>query len=70
MSGKIITTPSGKQYGQVLVRVPWPVKVRIESWIQKSSVYRAGFLRLALIIGVMQLVDGLHIQQDGETLWE
>jgi hypothetical protein len=70
MSGKIITTPSGKQYGQFLVRVPWVVKVQMETWIQRSSVYRAAFLRLALIIGVMTLVDRLHLRQDGETLWE
>ena len=59
MSKKIITTQSGV-YGRLQVTLPMPAKSSMLSWIKKSGMKKAEFLRVALMIGAVQLANDLR----------
>ena len=61
MGKKIITSPSGRNWKQFQVRVPLEIANQIESTIEKTGVYKAGFLRVALVKGAAELAEDITI---------
>ncbi len=55
MTEQIIQARSGT-YGRVQVTLLLPVKDEILSWAKQMGINKASFLRMALMIGVSQLV--------------
>ncbi len=64
MSKKIITSPSGRNWRQFSIRVPVEIAEQIEAAHEKSGIYKAGFLRVALITGSAELARNLSTLED------
>jgi hypothetical protein len=69
MSGQIITTKRGV-YGRVNVTLPLPVKLSMLSWVKKSGMKKAQFLRSALMISALELANDLRAKDPNEGYFE
>ena len=69
MSEKIITTQSGI-YGRLQVTLPMPAKSSMLTWAKKSGRKKAEFLRVALMIGAVQLANDLRAKKLDEGYFE
>ena len=69
MTEKIIRTQSGI-YGRLQVTLPMPAKSSMLSWVKKSGMKKAEFLRVALMIGAVQLANDLHAKNLDEGYFE
>ncbi len=69
MSDKIISTQRGI-YGRLQVTLPMPAKSSMLSWAKKSGMKKAEFLRVALMIGAVQLANDLRAKNLDEGYFE
>ncbi len=65
MSEKVFETKSGI-YGRLQVTLPMLAKSSMLSWAKKSGMKKAEFLRVALMIGAMQLANNLRAKNPNE----
>jgi hypothetical protein len=69
MSEKIISAQSGI-YGRLQVTVPISAKSSMLSWVKKSGMKKAEFLRVALMIGAVQLANELRAKGIDEGFFD
>ncbi|OGO27582.1 MAG: hypothetical protein A2Z16_01350 [Chloroflexi bacterium RBG_16_54_18] len=66
MLEEISTQTKRIPYGRIQVTIPMPVKVSMLSWVKKSGMGRAEFLRVALMIGASQLAEIVKAKKPSE----
>ena len=69
MSEKIIRTQSGI-HGRLQVTLPMPAKSSMLSWAKKSGMKKAEFLRVAIMIGAIQLANDLRAKNPDEGYFD
>jgi hypothetical protein len=54
-------------YGRVQVTVPMHIKIVVMSWVRKSGMRKAEFLRTAFLIGAQQLATSVNAKTPNEN---
>ena len=65
MEEQAIVTKRGI-YGRVQVTLPMPVKQSMMEWQKKSGMGKAEFLRVALMMGAVNLADNIQAKRSDE----
>lgn len=66
---KEIITKRGR-FGRIQVTIPMDTKYKMLEWHKKSSLGKAEFFRVALMMGAIQLADQINAKETSEGYME